>query len=183
MTGPLDWWSATRPRRHPVREIVVGDAHVTYADPQYLIAELEGVVVMLLQAGLFAREDLPRELLLAVAVSKYLGEAQNGGHAQVIENTGADPVFFADVREGLAAFGLEAVRDVWSRFEAYQKREPKKFDKADWRDPVLQSLDDALNPKLKAAFAHIADQALRWPFLRVTTGEEARVALQRLVEA
>jgi hypothetical protein len=120
MPGPLDWWSASRPRRHPVREIVVSDAHVTYAEPQYLIAELEGVVVMLLQVGKFAREDLPRELLLAVAVSKYVGESQNGGHAQVVENTRADAVFFADVREGLATFGLEAVRDVWSRFEDFQ---------------------------------------------------------------
>lgn len=174
------FWSISRPPRGAVREIVVSDAYVTLAEPQYLIAELEGFVVALMQTGKFARADIPREALLAVAVSIYLGEAQNGGHAQVILNTDADPVLFGDIREGLALLGLEAVRDVWAKFEAYQKREPVKFMAADWRDPVLQSLDDALNPKLKPAFAHIADQAVWWPFLRVTTGEEARAALQRV---
>lgn len=183
MPGPMDWWSAPRPRRYPVREIVVSDAHVVLNDPQYLIAELESFVVALMQTGHFARADIPREALLAVAVSVYLGEAQNGGHAQVIGNTSADPVLFGDIRDGLALLGLESVRDVWSKFEAYKKREPKAFLKADWRDPVLQSLDDALNPKLKGAFAHIADQAVRWPFLRVAPGDEARAALRSIVES
>jgi len=182
MSAPMAWWSDLRPRRHPINEIVVSDAHVVLNDPQYLIAELETIVVYLMQAGNFARADIPREALLAVAVSIYLGEAQNGGHAQVIANTHADPVLFGDIRDGLALLGLEAVRDVWSKFEAYQKRDPKKFMEADWRDPVLQSLDDALNPKLKGAFAHIVDQAVRWPFLRLTPGDEAQVALKAIVE-
>lgn len=180
MPGPMDWWSAPRPRRHPVREIVVSDAYVTLADPQYLIAELESFVVALLQTGQFARADIPREALLAVAVCIYLGEVQNGGHAQVIENTQADATLFQDVREGLSLLGLDAVRDTWSKFEAYQKRDSAKFMAADWRDPELQALDDALSPKLKAAFAHIADEAVRWPFMRVTSGEGARAALDAI---
>jgi hypothetical protein len=46
---------------------------------------------------------------------------------------------------------------------------------------VLQSLDDALYPKLKGAFAHIADEAVRWPFLRVASGDEAAATLKALV--
>jgi len=174
------FWSEQRPRRYPVREIIVSDAHVELGDPQYLIADLEAFVVLLMQEGKFARADFPREALLAVAVCIYLGEAQNGGHAQVISNTEADPVLFADIREGLALLGLDAVSDVWTRFEAYQKQNPKKFAVADWRDPTLQALDNALNPRLRGAFAHIADQAVRWPYLRVLPAVEAASARQAL---
>lgn len=174
------FWSEQRPRRYPVREIIVSDAHVELGDPQYLIADIEAFVVHLMQEGRFARADFPREALLAVAVSIYLGEAQNGGHAQVISNTEADPVLFADIREGLALLGLDAISDVWIRFEAYQKQSPKKFSTADWRDPVLQALDNVLNPRLRGALSHIADQALRWPYLKVVPAAEAAAARHAL---
>jgi len=174
------FWSSERPRRRPVREVIVSDAHIQLEDPSYLIADLEAFVVDLMQGSKVARADFPREALLAAAVAIYLGEAQNGGHAQVISNTEADPVLFADIREGLALFGLDAVSDVWVRFEAYGKSQPSKFTKADWRDPTLQALDAALNPRLRGAYAHLADQIMRWTFLRVLPGEQAVAAREAL---
>lgn len=176
------FWSSTRPRRHPVREVVVGDAHVATGEPQYLATALESFVVMLMQEGHFARADFPREAVLGAAVVMYLGEVQNGGHAQFVSNSEADPILFEDVRDGLAMFGLDAVQSIWARLEAYQKREPRLFLKADWRDPVLQELDAALNSKLHGAYAHVADQIASWPFLRVLPEADAADARRALIE-
>jgi hypothetical protein len=76
---------------------------------------------------MYTRDELPREALLATHVYGYMGEVNNGGHAQFVANTGWDPDMRGDIREALATLGLGEAARIFADLEAFAKNEPARF--------------------------------------------------------
>ena len=67
-----------------------------------------------LHTAMYRREELPREALIAATLGDYLGEVDNGGHAQFVGNICWCAEHRADIREGLAILGLDAAARVFA---------------------------------------------------------------------
>lgn len=95
--------------------------------------------------AMYAREELPHEALLAAHLSDYVGEVNNGGHAQFVGNTAWDPDMRADIKEGLATLGLDEAARIFADLEAFAAAEPERFAHssggADEIDPYFDELD------------------------------------------
>lgn len=93
--------------------------------------ELPGYVAMFVRHALddamYTRDELPREALLATHVYGYMGEVNNGGHAQFVGNTGWDPDMRDDIREALATLGLDEAARIFADLEAFATNEPARF--------------------------------------------------------
>jgi hypothetical protein len=74
-------------------------------------------------------DELPREALLAAHVALYVGEVNNGGHAQFVGNIDWDAEIRAHIREGLATLGLDEAGRIFADLEAFAVAEPRGFER------------------------------------------------------
>ena len=76
-------------------------------------------VVSLLESGGLAREELPREHVAIYETARYLGQVDNGGHAQYIGNYGMPFIWSEYVAYGLENLELLGHRDNFLEFVAF----------------------------------------------------------------
>jgi hypothetical protein len=116
--------------------------------------------------GMYLRDELPREALIASALLEYLSEVDNEGHAQFVGNKGWAEEHRGDIRDGLAILGLDEAARIFADLEAFAVRAPKHlahnganthehdpyFKELDRRlcGPVAKSIDVAFRAWLKA---------------------------------
>jgi hypothetical protein len=134
-------------KRREAGGIVVSDASMRPdADPGGVVADVVGFVNLAVDKGLFEGDAAPEEAALIHAVSGYVGEVCNGGHAQWRFNTaGARPRRDEAVRKGLALFGATALAETHRAYRRLaaatalmHEDDPQSFDSA-----AFEAIDDA----------------------------------------
>ena len=123
--GLLNWRS-----RSPYRidQVVVPEDTFAEGTSRYMqMTYVQMFVNHALDTAMWARHELPREALIAAHVADYLGEVNNGGHAQFVANTGWDVDMRADIREGLSMLRLDEAARIFADLEAFAVAEPERF--------------------------------------------------------
>ncbi|HYK02157.1 MAG TPA: hypothetical protein VE974_10400 [Thermoanaerobaculia bacterium] len=117
-----------RRRQDRIEEVFVPESALAEGDhPRHLPMYISYCVSHALQSGLYLRDELPREALIASTLGDYLGEVDNGGHAQFVGNICWCEEHRSDIREGLAILGLDEAARIFSDLETFAKRTPKRF--------------------------------------------------------
>lgn len=116
-------------RRSPYRidEVVVPAEAMEGAHPEILPMYVSMYVLHALDDAMYDRDELPREALLAARLNQYVGEVNNGGHAQFVANLGWSAELRDDLKEGLATLGLDEAARIFNDLEAFSKAEPNRF--------------------------------------------------------
>ena len=112
---------------HRIDAVVVPERVLGDGDPDSLPLYVSMFVRHALDNAMYTRDELPREALLATHVYDYVGEVNNGGHAQFVANTGWDPDMRNDIREALATLGLDVAARIFADLEAFAENEPARF--------------------------------------------------------
>jgi hypothetical protein len=189
IVGLLNWRNRSQYRVEevPVPAHAVADGATPYDLPMYVSM----FVSHALRSAMYRHDELPREALLASHVFDYMGEVNNGGHAQFVGNTGWDPDFRADVREGLAVLGLDEAARIFADLEAFAKAEPQRFrhiggmgsaalanlfrpgSEPETIDPYFHELDDRFYKGVGESIPAVVSAWLRTrPWLRVLPDAE-----------
>lgn len=126
----------------PVTFVFVHQSSIDDPDPWSVTLDVGDFVAHMVQSCRYRVEDLPHLGFVSAWTNYYVGEVQNGGHAQFIGNSEADPDVRAYVREGLRILDLREHIAIFAELEAYALAEPESFAECDWNDTVLQALDD-----------------------------------------
>jgi hypothetical protein len=161
---------AGKASKGPVKLVLVSDMFERHGG-EHLPRDVQAFVYGLMGEGL-TFEDFPREAVLSAAVGFYLAEVANGGHAGFLGNSEAYPANFEQISEGLELIGLSDVAAIFADLLAYENEDPENFGAADWEDPVLQSLDDRLNPITRSAQLRHAEWLKAQGFIRIVPGHE-----------
>jgi hypothetical protein len=151
-------------RQDRIDEVFVPESALDDEDhPRQLPMYISYCVHHALGSGMYLRDELPREALIASTLGDYLGEVDNGGHAQFVNNICWCEGHRADVREGLAILELDEAARIFSDLETFAARKPRRFarsygpaqdryfDELDRRfyGPVEDSIDVALPAWIK----------------------------------
>jgi hypothetical protein len=128
---------------------------------------------------MYLREELPREALIASTLGDYLGEVDNGGHAQFVGNICWCEEHRSDIREGLAILGLDEAARIFADLETFAARSPRRFRRnhgeAHEQDPYFHELDLRLYGPVEKT---IDDALPAWiktrPWLRTMPDEDYR---------
>ena len=142
MTSLVNW----RRRQDRIDEVIVPESAMSEEDhPRHLPTYIAYCVNHAIVSGMYRRDELPREALIASTLGEYLGEVDNGGHAQFVGNICWCAEHRSDVREGLAILGLPEAARIFADLEQFADRHPRRFARnhgtADEQDPYFDELD------------------------------------------
>ena len=167
-----------RRRQDRIEEVFVPESALAEGDhPRHLPMYISYCVGHALDSGLYLREELPREALIASTLGDYLGEVDNGGHAQFVGNICWCEEHRSDIREGLAILGLDEAARIFSDLETFAERTPKRFARnsgeAHEQDPYFDELDRRLyGPVEESVDAALPAWIRTRPWLRTMPDEE-----------
>lgn len=140
-----------------VRQRSLGEDAAVYA----LAQEVVEFVNHALRDAQFRRHELPPEAMWAFHVDYFIAQVNNGGYGQFLANSRWTDFVRADIRDGLAAIGLEEAREAFESLETFSVAEPGRFqdvvDRAGFgeEDPFIEALDKrfyaGLNERLTEA--------------------------------
>ena len=178
------------PGVEPVTEIVVTESSYR-ATGQYADYDLAAAVVRfvtdMLAEGQYLRDELPREAFIAHHLDYYVGQVNNGGHAQFAGNSGWRAEVNADIRDGLALIGEQAAAAIFAECERIAAEQPKAFAKAaegcgfagTWQ--LMEALDTAFyaGPGKSIPAANAA-WLRRLPIVRVVPDVDYPAEIERL---
>lgn len=121
------------PAVEPVTEIIVSESSYRaagkYADYD-LAAGVVTFVNDMLGEGQYLRDEIPREAFIAYHLDYYVGQVNNGGHAQFAGNSGWKAEANADIRDGLALIGEHEAAAIFADFERFAEANPEAFAEA-----------------------------------------------------
>jgi hypothetical protein len=167
-----------RRRQDRIDEVFVPESALAEgAHPRELPMFISYCVHHALDTGMYLREELPREALIASTLGDYLGEVDNGGHAQFVGNICWCEEHRSDIREGLAILGLDEAARLFADLEAFAERAPRRFARnhgeAHEIDPYFDELDRRLyGPVEESIDAALAAWIRTQPWLRTLPNEE-----------
>jgi hypothetical protein len=175
MSSSLVNW---RRRLDRIDEVFVPESALSEEDhPRHLPMYLSYCVQHALDTGMYLRDELPREALIGSTLGDYLGEVDNGGHAQFVGNICWCEEHRSDIREGLAILGLDEAARLFAELETFAKRTPKRFKRnhgeAHEQDPFFHELDLRFyGPIEKSIDAALPGWIRTRPWLRTMPDEE-----------
>jgi hypothetical protein len=161
-----------------IDEVFVRESALVEGDhARHLPMYISFLVKHALDSGMYRRDELPREALIVSTLGDYLGEVDNGGHAQFVGNVCWCVDHRGDIREGLAILGLNEAACIFADLEAFAERKPRRFARncgqSHEQDPYFRELDRRFHGPVEESI----DVALRtWiktrPWLRTMPDED-----------
>ena|SRR5688500_10236843 len=92
----------------PLLPIVVRRSVFEDADDWKIVsAVINEYVNPLMHRGYYLRSELPPNVMRSYHTDYYMAQVANGGHGQFMHNSRMEPLILRDIREGLAAIGIE----------------------------------------------------------------------------
>lgn len=173
-TSLVNW----RRRLDRIDEVVVPESALAEGDhPRHLPMYISYLVNHAVVSGMYFREELPREALIASTLGDYMGEVDNGGHAQFVNNICWCEGHRSDVREGLAILGLHEAARIFADLETFAERKPKRFARnhgeAHEQDPYFDELDRRFYGPVEESIDAVLPAWIKTrPWLRTMPDEE-----------
>jgi hypothetical protein len=170
-----------------VRRSVFEDAD----DKRIVSALIDEFVNPLTQKGCYLTSELPPNALRSYHTDYYMAQVANGGHGQFMHNSDMKLPLLKNIREGLAAIGLEHFVGIFRDFESFVAAHPKRAAAVAANcgtgqpDPIQAELD-------KRFYAQDCYETLmpangRWlkglPELKVVADAEFAAAMEGLIAA